>query len=81
MPRESEAFLRTWRVPETAEYLVARKYTRATLQFPDHLLSEAAKVAVSVQEYCASRDHEVQVCRCHSMRDELSIRAAIEGQL
>ncbi|KAL6767950.1 CGL150 [Auxenochlorella protothecoides x Auxenochlorella symbiontica] len=60
MPRESEAFLRTWRVPETAEYLVARKYTRATLQFPDHLLSEAAKVAVSVQEYCASRDHEVQ---------------------
>lgn len=54
-------FMRRWRVAETAEYLVSRQYTKATLQFPDSLLPEATRVAVTLQDYCKGLNHDVQV--------------------
>lgn len=56
-----DEFMRRWRVAETAEYLVSRQYAKATLQFPDPLLPEATRVAVTLQDYCKELNHDVQV--------------------
>lgn len=58
---DDEAFLRTWDIPQTARYLIARGFVKPTLQFPDEMLGSAARVAVTLQEHCARQGHDVQV--------------------
>ncbi|KAK2079499.1 hypothetical protein QBZ16_001893 [Prototheca wickerhamii] len=57
---DDEAFLRTWDIPQTARYLIARGFVKPTLQFPDEMLGSAARVAVTLQEHCARQGHDVQ---------------------
>lgn len=58
---EDPAFLRAWNIDETSRYLIDRGYSKPTLQFPDEMLGNAAKVAVTLQTYCAERGHTIQV--------------------
>lgn len=53
-----------WDIQGSADYIVSRKYTIVTLQFPDDLLKEATRVSRALQDACAAKGLLVKVLLC-----------------
>ncbi|BDA47727.1 probable 2-(3-amino-3-carboxypropyl)histidine synthase subunit 2 [Coccomyxa sp. Obi] len=57
---ETGSWAQYWDIEGTATYIVSRKYTIITLQFPDDLLKEAKRVVKAVEDACTARGLQLQ---------------------
>ncbi|KAK3263261.1 hypothetical protein CYMTET_27924 [Cymbomonas tetramitiformis] len=58
--QETSSLGERYEIARTVDFVCSRGYTRVALQFPDHLLGEAASVAQAVETACQSKVDSLQ---------------------